>query len=248
MYRTLILQFALVLCLTPGSARSQAQLDGQVVDSEGNPIMNARVIHQASGRETRTDATGKFRLGSLPRGNVRITVRQLGFRQATDTVDLSGTVSLPIRIVLARTIQELDAIEVSEKYERHRLNLEGFYDRANRGIGSYITRDEIVERRPLSTVDLFRTVPGIRVLRVRGIEGIRFNSSSSLRRDCIPMLWIDGQRAPGMEVGDVPWHDIEGIELYKGPSTTPMQFSQGPSAIACGTVVVWSRPPPSSKR
>jgi hypothetical protein len=55
-------------------------------------------------------------------------------------------------------------------------------------------------------------------------------------------MWIDGQRAPGIEIDELPVNDIEGIELYRGASTTPAQFWQG-SGPSCGTVVIWTRTP-----
>jgi hypothetical protein len=56
------------------------------------------------------------------------------------------------------------------------------------------------------------------------------------------MIWIDGQRAPGMEIDEIPLNDIEGIELYNGPSTTPAEFWQA-NGSQCGTIVVWTRLP-----
>ena len=45
-----------------------------------------------------------------------------------------------------------------------------------------------------------------------------------------------------MEIDGITLGDLEGIELYKGPATTPTQFSQGQGANNCGTIVMWSRP------
>jgi len=56
------------------------------------------------------------------------------------------------------------------------------------------------------------------------------------------MMWIDGQRAPGMEIDEIPLTDIEGIELYNGASTTPAEFSQT-NSTQCGTIVIWTRLP-----
>ena len=64
------------------------------------------------------------------------------------------------------------------------------------------------------TSDVLREMPGIRLVRTRTGRGIRFASASSRRGDCLPMIWIDGQRAEGLEVDDIPLSDIEGIELY----------------------------------
>jgi hypothetical protein len=47
-----------------------------------------------------------------------------------------------------------------------------------------------------------------------------------------------------MELDQIPANDIEGIELYRGASTTPAQFWQGSTQNTfCGTIVVWSRLP-----
>jgi hypothetical protein len=45
-----------------------------------------------------------------------------------------------------------------------------------------------------------------------------------------------------MEIDEIPLNDIEGIELYNGPSTTPAEFWQA-NGSQCGTIVVWSRLP-----
>jgi hypothetical protein len=57
------------------------------------------------------------------------------------------------------------------------------------------------------------------------------------------LIWVDGQKAPGLEIDDIPLRDVEGIEVYNGPATTPMQFTAGHSMTQCGTIVIWSRPP-----
>jgi hypothetical protein len=89
---------------------------------------------------------------------------------------------------------------------------------------------------------MLRNTAGLRFVRVSSGRGVRFPTTSMSRRDCAPLIWIDGQKAPSMEIDDISLTDIEGIELYHGPSTTPFQFSTG-SSNACGTIAVWSRPP-----
>jgi hypothetical protein len=62
----------------------------------------------------------------------------------------------------------------------------------------------------------------------------------------MPTIWLDGQRALGLELDDLSANDIEGMELYQSLSTTPPQFSHGGSTTPCGTIVVWSRVPGTS--
>lgn len=46
-----------------------------------------------------------------------------------------------------------------------------------------------------------------------------------------------------MAVAEPDASDIEGVELYNGPFTTPMQFSQYSSSSTCGTIVIWTGVP-----
>ena len=238
------LALAVVLTAVPEALQAQeGRLFGIIRDSLGNPVSNATVSAREARVQTRTDDRGRFRLNYLPIGQLELTIRRLGFEPTVLWVLVKGETLDTTHIVLVDNLSELQPLTVTADPARQRLNVEAFYRRAANGIGTYITRDEILARRPSRTVDVFRGVPGIRVVSGRGGTGVRFNASSQMRRDCIPMIWLDGQRAPGMEVDDINVHDIEGIELYNGPSTTPMQFSQGPSGGSCGVVVVWTRPP-----
>ena len=232
------------LVLWPAALASQGRVVGTVRDSSGSPVSNASVAARDARAQTRTDDRGNFRLGNLPLGSVDLTIRRLGFDPVRLTVQVVAASPDTVHIVLVDNAEELAAITVSADAMRQRRSIEGFYERAARGVGTYITRDDIIARRATSTLDLFLGIPGLMVVRGRADGGVRFQSSSQMRRNCAPMIWLDGQRAPGMEVGDMPVHDLEGIELYHGPSTTPMQFSQGPSGVACGVVVFWTRPPP----
>ena len=233
-----------VLALAAGDAQAQrGRLIGTVNDTAGKPVAGAVVAVAALRLETATDEQGVFVFSDLPSGAIDLSIRRIGYEPLRVPVAITGAYdSLIVRLV--QHALALEGIAVTASTQRQRMNIEAFYERVRRGTGTYVTRSDILARRPLSATDMFRTVPGIRVFKGRGIDGIRFNTSSSMRRDCAPMVWIDGQRAPGMELGEVPVSDVEGIELYNGPSTTPLQFSQGPTGYSCGVIVVWTRPPP----
>ena len=130
---------------------------------------------------------------------------------------------------------------VTTSGQRARLAIEQFYQRRARGPGTFYTRDEIVDRHAITMSDMLRMAPGVQVVRTAAGNGIRFTAGSP-RRGCAPLIWLDGQKAPGMEVDQIPLSDIEGIELYQGTSTTPTQFAQSTSTT-CGTIVIWSRLP-----
>jgi hypothetical protein len=226
-------------------------LRGVVKDTGNAPISGADVSISTRRVQARTTDDGRFFFTRMYPGVVEVTIRRIGYEPAKARATLlEGRVAVIEVLLLARPA-ELEKIDVSSR-ARQRTGLEGFHQRREQGLGTYVTREEIEKRNATAVSDMLRAVPGIRMISIRGnssARGVRFsNSHNSIRsRDCPPMLWIDGQAAPGLEVDDVVLPDIEGIELYNGPSTTPMQFSQQQKDNTCGTIVIWSRPPPGRR-
>lgn len=229
--------------VAPGSLPAQARaIHGRVTDSTGVGIRDADVGIVAQRRLLRTDDSGRFVIAQLPPGVHEITVRRLGYTPRRLLVD-ADTVHDTLRVRLRAEPFVLEGVAISARDTRLRHGIEEFYRRRVKGVGTYWTRDDIEHYNTQRTSDVLRTAPGIRLVRVSSGMGVRFNATSIVRRDCTPMIWLDGQRAPGLEVDDVLTRDIEGIELYSGPSTTPMQFSQYASSSTCGTIVIWTRIP-----
>jgi hypothetical protein len=128
---------------------------------------------------------------------------------------------------------------------RSPLGLGSFDERRARGIGTFVTREEIERRQTNRLSDVLRGRRGLVLVRTpSGGYGVRFGLASGRQRRCLPDLWIDGQRARGLEIDDIPASTVEGIELYSSIATVPFQFStSGAGTERCGTIVVWSRPP-----
>ena len=220
----------------------QAVVRGVVTDSTGAPIPMVDVGIVSLHRLTRTDDDGRFALNRIGGDTVEVSFRRLGYGPRSLRLPVP---SESLRVVMAEQAEVLDPTEVSARTRRLRLGVEEFYRRRTLGTGTYFTREEIEARHPHATSDVLRNTPGIRFVRSGSGLGIRFSSTSIVRRDCMPMIWIDGQKAPSMEIDDIPVNDIEGIELYSGASTTPLQFSQQMRNSTCGTIAVWSRVPGS---
>jgi hypothetical protein len=246
--RLLCLGGLLALWAEPARAQ-QGTLRGTVRDSTGAPIADADVGIVALRRLTRTDEQGRFVFLKVPPGNTELSVRRLSYEPRTvNVIVTAGPGDSLFFVTLFAHPAFLNAVNVTKGEIRQREMIEDYYRRVTRGVGQYVTRGEIEKRWGGTPSDLLRSTPGIRMVRVSSGKGVRFPTTSIGRRDCAPMIWIDGQRAPGMEIDDISLGDIEGIELYSGPSTTPMQFSQAQGANNCGTIVIWSRPPQYQKR
>ncbi len=230
----------------PGAAQTGI-LRGVVVDSaDGALIENADILAASIRQVARTNAKGQFTLSKVPKGELAITVRRLGYQPQEQTVVLSGGEHDSVKVVLVAQPAVLEAVAVDASERHRRQGIEDFYVRRTQGIGTYITRQQLEQLRGTQPTDALRTVPGIQLIRTRnGDNAVRFTGTSSINhRDCPPSLWLDGQRVTNMELDQIPASNIEGIELYRGASTTPAQFWQGNTQNTfCGTIVVWSRLP-----
>lgn len=217
-------------------------IHGVVRDSSGNPVPLVDVSIPARRTLVQSDSAGVFVMRNVQAGEVRLHARRLGYAPAARDVRLLETQRDTILIVLAETPQLIAGMQISDM--RRRIALEDFYRRRAQGGGIYFTREDIDARNPSKLTDILRNSPGLHmVLTPNGLSYVlRFVSASRSRRDCPPQFWLDGQRLNGFEIDDIPPKDVEGIELYQGPSTTPSQFSSGWNT-SCGTVVVWSRVP-----
>ena len=233
-----------LLTALPVAANAQGTLRGVVVDSASRaPVSSADVAITALHMVTRADSLGRFTLSRLPKGPVEVSIRRLGYQPQRETMFLTGGSNDSVLIALVAQPAVLSAVNVSAGERRRRQMVEDFYLRRARGIGTFVTREDLEARHARLATDALN-MPGIALQRTRYGMTVRFMGTSNARRDCMPTLWVDGQRAPNMELDDIPVNDIEGIELYHGPSTTPAQFWQGNTNNAsCGTIVVWSRVP-----
>jgi hypothetical protein len=231
-----------LLALSAGSVSAQQSLlRGIVTDSAGDPIAEVAVAIVALHYATRTDDAGRFSFSRLPVGEVEVSVRRIGYEPKTIKFMITTAAADSIKVKLAELPEVLSAMAVSVTEQHRRQGIEDFYWRRARGIGAFFTKDEIRARNVSAPSDMLRSTPGVRFVRAGGGKGIRFISPSN-RRDCMPTIWLDGQRAIGLEIDDLPANDIEGMELYQSLASTPPQFSRG-GGTPCGTIVVWSRVP-----
>lgn len=236
-----------VMALSSAQAQDRGRLIGIVRDSAGVAVSQVEVRLAALDRTTRTNDSGRFVFDVLPAGDAELVLRRLGYSPITLVVPISASGwTDSVDVELLAHAAHLGVVDIAAEQLSNRTALTGFHLRRAHGLGTYFSREEIEARRSSATTDLLRTVPGVRVVRVGGMRGVRFGASAG-RRNCPPMMWLDGQRAPGMELDEVSLQDIEAIEIYVGPSTTPSQFSAFASSSTCGTIVIWTRPPPPSR-
>jgi len=251
---------SMVLRLEPLSLPADLETSrilGTVKDRESGTALEGAEVSVAGIPGTYlTDSDGRFTVPSLPPGARQLEVSLMGYAARTDSILVPPGSLMSIEVDLAIEPIPLDPLTVSVEARNLDLELARFYERRNWEPGVFLTRENIEERHPGATVDLFEGIPGVRVVR----EGIRHrvaltgNRAISFQHDpskepCYPAVWIDGilmrRTEHSNSHGDLPTldemvspHDIAGLEIYQSTARIPVQFNvQG----ACGVIVVWRR-------
>jgi hypothetical protein len=219
-----------------------ATLVGFIKDSSGHPIPGVEVWLRGSDLFTHTNDAGGFRLPPVAEGNVKLSVRRLGFEPALVDLKLHAGQTDSLVLSLTETATTLPGVNIEEESRSHRL-LSGFWDRRSKGFGHFVTHDEIVAKNPRDFVDIVRMIPGVNIVERNGRPTIRFRANNAPRGDCPPQYWVDGMRVENASPDEFPASDIEAVEVYNGIATIPPQFTPKMTTYACGVIVIWTRLP-----
>jgi hypothetical protein len=236
------------------AALSAQTVEGRLLDSGSDqPIILGQVLLLTGGGEvvarTFTDETGFFSLTAPDGGSFFLRGERFGYRAQVDGVfDLGegGVISVEFR--LPRNPVVLDTLQVSAEPRSTKLTLLGFYDRRDIGMGKFIGPKEIAEKPVFGTTDLLRNIPRVQI-RQRPFGGsevvIRGAGAVSLTGGgvCYPKVVVDGnvilRGEPARLDQVIQPSEIEAIEVYRGPSETPLQF--GGISSPCGVILIWTR-------
>ncbi len=253
----LLLPLLPVVALFPCALAAQS-IHGTVKDeATGRPIVAASVeLLTDRGKvldRMLTDSAGTFLLEPYEAGSYALKASGLGYRETrTAPVPVAWGELVEVTVALAVDAVPLEPLTVTARSHPPNRYLAdaGFYDRRRAGVGTFLTREDIMKRRPEEFSDLMRTIPGMEI-RPAGVTG-RTGYTMSMRTNgrCQPALVLDGvptliggQQA--LRSRDLPLdfvlapRDIEGLELYKGAAGVPSEYNV--NNAACGVLLVWTR-------
>ncbi len=233
-----------VFLLCPALLSAQA-IAGRVLDATDSAgVAGVRV--EAAGRETRTDALGRFRLG-VPPGRHDLTVRMLGYAAFSRIVEAAEGETVAADVFLVRVPRLLSTMVVHGQAVRVPSGFEDVYRRAQMGSGSLLTREQIDSLDPRDVAAVLNRMPALRVSANR-------ESPTRLSTPRCSVM-VPGANVNGLPVAlyfnGVPLNrpesineildhlspsSIQAIELYNGPSTVPPNFQP-----ACAAVAIWTR-------
>jgi TonB-dependent starch-binding outer membrane protein SusC len=217
----------------------QATVSGVVVEAGTNhPVPDVLVVLDTARRVTTAD--GRFRFTSVTAGSRTLRVSHLAFAERLDTLAVGDGDHVELQIPIATEAIQLAPLTVEVRSQH--LMAAGFYERAARGIGIHITRQQLQATKATHLGDFLARIPGVGRTMVNGeTTRIEMRGGKSISMRCDTQYFVDGAALAGGSVAldELTPHNIEGIEIYRGASETPIQFDFG--RTSCGAIVIWTR-------
>jgi TonB-dependent SusC/RagA subfamily outer membrane receptor len=234
--------FALA-CLAPGlSGQGAGSIAGQVTE-EGSlrPLSSVQVFIEGTGIGTFTNASGDFVLLNVPAGEQTLTVRLVGYRQASETVTVTSGETQTVDFALIVTAVQMDEIVVTGTgvaTEKRRL-------------GHTIATLDAAELENAPIADFSQLIagrePGVVALPSSGYTGegarIRIRGSASLSQLNEPIVYVDGIRVDRSAVqnfngqgnpsrlDDIPPESIERVEILKGAAAATLYGTEASNGV-----------------
>jgi Carboxypeptidase regulatory-like domain len=231
-------------------ALGSARVTGKVVDKNGRPLGDARVMLQGGDTTVLSRSNGEFTLDSLPPGTQSLVVRKLGYAVTEAAVELSSTAPVRTTVRMDDFVPTLAVMRV-EAAEDKALADVGFSGRKQSGQGFYMD-GKMINHQSLSFADVMRVAPGLRIQPLGDGRTYVITDARSASNGCVN-YYVDGTLWQTMTPGDindfVRPSELVAVEVYHG-SQAPPQFTP-PGQSGCASIVAWTvakvRPKDSKK-
>jgi hypothetical protein len=228
----------LLIATAPAAGQLKPSLKGRVIDqASGKPLLGAFVSVMASHGQIGmlTDDAGKFYLNNMDIGSFQVVARAVGYDSLAATVTLKPGELGQVLLALSAQATQLAEVRVDAPARPPLARLAAFENRRKRGRGQFITPEDIDSRRAPNLGAILGTISGVDAV-CNGTDClIRMTRSP---RGCGPAYFLDGIPSDASAI-QLPLKDIHGVEVYRGPSETPMEFLTVDAA--CGVISVWTR-------
>ncbi len=221
---------------------------GTIIDSSGAPIFGAIIEEAATATRTMSDSLGRFRLMGLDPGLLFVRARKLGYLAEYFPITGVGGRTVTATIKLRPAGQQLAAVTVRDNALSRDAKMRGFYERAAKGTGIFIERDELLRRNASQLSDVLRGRNGVTVYgggaNGNTIAGRGFRMAGGQGPGVCPLpLILDGvyiKLQDGLTIDRiVNIQDVRAIEVYTTGPQVPAELANGQTD--CGAIVVWTR-------
>ena len=185
----------------------RGSVTGRVLSEAGQPVPNVSITLLGTGASTRTGSDGTYAMHDLPVGSQVLIARSIG--AAVVAVDLSEHEPATVSVTMQQLPPTLAVVDiVADRLQLGTVYREvGFTRRQRIGNGKFMTYEQLENRAAMNTPELFRGIPGVRVVD---------DHNGTFR------VFSDRGPATILGHGDCTAYVIDGTVIGDGKSTAPI--------------------------
>lgn len=206
--------------------------------ASGAPLANTRATVWGTGVNTTSGSDGRFALLDLPTGSHVLELRAIGYQSTRRVIDIVEGEPTMITAALDKPI-DLTPIQIRElRSSMMGLDLSGFEKRRRGATGIFLDATQLARINAITPVDVFRSVPRVRVVPGPGGDKIVFRKPPP-QGWCDPTIYVNGMPVAGNFSLDMYLNaaDLRAVEIYTNGVLVPSEY---PAQTLCGSVVFWT--------
>lgn len=244
-YHRFLFAFALLL-LSWQTAAGQGTVQGTVTDANsGETLPGVQVVIAGMQLGSVTDLDGRYSIANVPAGEQEVQARFIGFRNASETVQVADGETVTVDFALRESVVDLDEVVVTGTggpVEKRKLgNSIASINAQDLDVAPVQSFSEIIQGRE----------PGMVALPSGGLSGegtrIRIRGSASLSQSNEPVVYVDGVRvnngggfgglvAAGgggspSRLDDISPESIERVEVLKGAAAATLFGTEASNGV-----------------
>ena len=240
----------------------RAIVKGRVLSEAGVPVPNATITMLGTSALARTSPDGNYGMRDLPAGSQVLIARSIGLGAAVVAVELSGRAPTTVAVTMQQLPPTLAVVDiVADRLQLGTVYREiGFTKRQRMGNGKFLTSEQIERRGARETPELFRGIPGVRVVDdqhgVLKVYADRGASTIYNYGECTAYI-VDGTLIGNGRSTDMiqsstnepfggpdelmlpPPNDLIAAEVYQ--PNEPAPFVLAGTAMRCLKIVLWTK-------
>lgn len=224
--RRIVWLLAMLLTIPLGLFAQNITVKGNVVDSEGYPVIGASIVEKGkAGNGTITDLEGDFSMNVSGKGK-KLVISYIGMRSQ----EVDAIAGKTLKVLLRDDAQALDEVVVIG----YGTSKRGDFTGSLASVGEKTLRDI-----PLTSAASAITgrMAGVSVTTTDGSPDaeiqIRVRGGGSVTQDNSPLFIVDGFQVDN--INDIPPTDIESIDVLKDASSTAIYGAKGANGVVLVT-------------
>jgi hypothetical protein len=240
------------LVATPLAAQQRSTLVVIVLSSVSQDPLPGAVVRVTlpTGRDTTivTDPSGRYTFRRLSPGAYVLQAQWRDLTSHEALIRLADREEVEVEFAVGALQPAVRMPEIGVEAPREHTWLSGFDDRRLKGLGQYMTRDQLEAHPGRSLEVVLRQFHGLSVrCAVGGCMPYFARNPQRMARPqgeiCFPAYYIDESPVEGHVLISLHRDEVEAIEVYSGMSQIPLELRPDPREARCGAIFVWSRRP-----